>query len=197
MAALTSPHYTTHLRAAVRQTQRVHSSHWSPPHTRRASSQRCCTAAAVTRRLTIAGMATDAAAAAAGAGQGDTTAAAAAPPKPCLAAEAVVQKQLEAYNARDIEAFLAVMADDCVATDAVSGAVLCSGKEQLRARYSERFQTPVHSELLGRLCLGNVVVDREIITGLPGAAAADCLATYHCQGGLIRRMEFVWSSRRV
>jgi hypothetical protein len=102
---------------------------------------------------------------------------------------------LEAYNARDIEAFLALMADDCVATDALTGAVLCAGKEQLQARYSERFQTPVYSELLGRLCLGDVVVDREIITGLPGAASADCLATYHCSGGLIRKMEFVWKPR--
>jgi hypothetical protein len=39
------------------------------------------------------------------------------------------------------------------------GAVTC------RKRYESRFQTEVHSELLGRLCLGNVVVDREIITG--------------------------------
>lgn len=113
----------------------------------------------------------------------------------CLAAEAVVQKQLEAYNARDIEAFMALLSDDCVAKDAVTGAVMAQGKQQLRERYTNRFQTAVHSELLGRLCLGDVVVDREIISGLPDGAAADCLATYHCAGGLITRMEFVWKPR--
>jgi hypothetical protein len=40
--------------------------------------------------------------------------------------------QLEAYNARDLEAFMALLADDCVATDAVTGAVLGTGKAELR-----------------------------------------------------------------
>lgn len=149
---------------------------------------RCC-AAAVTRRLTVVGMASDAAAAATGhtePSKGEV---------PCLSAEAVVQKQLEAYNARDIEAFMALMSDDCIAKDAVTGQVMCQGKQQLRERYINRFKTAVYSELLGRLCLGDVVVDREIITGLPDGAVADCLATYHCKGGKIVRMEFVWKPR--
>lgn len=124
-----------------------------------------------------------------------TQAAAAEQQQGCLAAEAVVQKQLEAYNARDLEAFMALMSDDCVAKDAVTGAIMCQGTAQLRERYGNRFKTAVHSELLGRLCLGDVVVDREIITGLPDGAAADCLATYHVAGGKIVRMEFVWKPR--
>jgi hypothetical protein len=70
---------------------------------------------------------------------------------------------------------MAVMSEDVVALDAVTGSVLATGKEALRPRYVERFKTAVHSELLGRLCLGDVVVDREIITGLPNGAQADCL----------------------
>uniref|UniRef100_A0A383V6R6 SnoaL-like domain-containing protein n=1 Tax=Tetradesmus obliquus TaxID=3088 RepID=A0A383V6R6_TETOB len=111
-------------------------------------------------------------------------------------AEVVVQRQLEAYNARDLEAFMDLLSEQCVATDAVTGAVLGAGKAELRKRYESRFQTEVHSELLGRLCLGNVVVDREIITGLPDAGVADCLATYHCSGGKIQKMEFVWQPRK-
>ena len=38
-------------------------------------------------------------------------------------------------------------------------------------------------------------VDREIITGLPGGAAADCLATYVVQGGAIKRMILMWKPR--
>lgn len=69
------------------------------------------------------------------------------------------------------------------------------GHDALRARYAARFQTEVHSELLGRLVLGEVVIDREIISGLPDGAAADCMATYFVKDGLIRRMEFVWQPR--
>lgn len=137
--------------------------------------------------MTVVGMASDAAAAAAGAGRSTAGSS--------LAAEAVVQKQLEAYNARDIDAFMALMADDCVAKDAVTGAIMAQGHEQLRVRYGNRFKTAVYSELLGRLCLGDVVVDREIISGLPDGAVADCLATYHCKAGRITRMEFVWQPR--
>jgi hypothetical protein len=77
-----------------------------------------------------------------------------------------------------------------------AGKVIAQGTEQLRARYASRFETPVYSELLGRLVLGSVVVDREIITGLPDGQVADCLATYHIQQGRIARMEFVWQPRQ-
>ena len=146
----------------------------------------------VTRRSTVIGMASDAAAATAGVGNSAADQSRAG----TVAAEAVVQKQLEAYNARDIDAFMALMAEDCVAKDAVTGAVMAQGTQQLRQRYESRFKTDVHSELLGRLCLGDVVVDREFITGLPDGAAADCLATYHCKDGKIVRMEFVWQPRK-
>lgn len=32
--------------------------------------------------------------------------------------------------------------------------------------------------------------------GLPDAGVADCLATYHCSGGKIQKMEFVWQPRK-
>lgn len=72
---------------------------------------------------------------------------------------------------------------------------IAASAEQLRPRYVERFKSPVHCELLGRLALGNVVVDREIITGLPDGGVADCLATYTIEGGLISRIQFVWRPR--
>lgn len=63
-----------------------------------------------------------AAAGGAPAGGGATASAASSPPP--IAAETVVQKQLEAYNARDLEAFMALLSDDCVAKEAVTGAVM-------------------------------------------------------------------------
>jgi hypothetical protein len=107
----------------------------------------------------------------------------------------VVQKQLEYYNARDLDQFMSLMAPEVQTIDATTGKVLASGVDELRPRYVERFKTPVHCELLGRLCCGNVVVDREVITGLPDGAVADCLATYTVEDGKITKIQFVWMPR--
>lgn len=64
------------------------------------------------------------------------------------------------------------MPADLVSKDSLSDCYYIVCTVTCRKRYESRFQTEVHSELLGRLCLGNVVVDREIITGRPGNCAA-------------------------
>ncbi|GLI61868.1 hypothetical protein VaNZ11_004338 [Volvox africanus] len=112
-------------------------------------------------------------------------------------AAAIIQRQLELYNARQVEHFMDLFTDDVVVLDGITGAVIASSKEELRPRYVERFKSPVHCELLGRLVLGNVVVDREIITGLPNGGVADCMATYICDvaAGKIKRITFVWQPR--
>ncbi|GIL75608.1 hypothetical protein Vretimale_15133 [Volvox reticuliferus] len=112
-------------------------------------------------------------------------------------AAAIVQKQLELYNARQVDSFMELFTDDVVVLDGITGAIIASSKEELRPRYIERFKSPVHCELLGRLVLGNVVVDREIITGLPNEGVADCMATYVCDiaADKIKRITFVWQPR--
>lgn len=112
-------------------------------------------------------------------------------------AAALVQRQLELYNARDVDAFMTIFHEDVQVMDGITGAVLASSKAQLRPRYVERFKSPVCCELLGRLVLGNVVVDREIITGLPDDGVADCMATYVCEANLISKITFVWKPRTV
>ena len=79
--------------------------------------------------------------------------------------------------------------------DSESGKVIARSAAELRPRYVERFRSPVHCELVGRLHLGDTVVDREVITGLPDGAVADCMATYTVRGGRIQRMSFVWRPR--
>ena len=108
-----------------------------------------------------------------------------------------VQRQLELYNAREVEPFMQVFAEDVIITDAVTGATIATGKEQLKPRYVERFKSPVYCELISRVVLGNVVVDREIITGLPDGGVADCMASYVVEGGLIKRAAFVWKPRTL
>jgi hypothetical protein len=80
------------------------------------------------------------------------------------------------------------------ALDTETGAVIASSSAELRPRYAKRFETPVHCELIGRLACGDTVVDRERITGLPGGAAADCMAVYTVKGGKIQRMQLLWKA---
>jgi hypothetical protein len=125
----------------------------------------------------------------------------------------VVNQQLEAYHRRDLETFMSllvqseysqphgnlhvrVLADNVHVSDGETGAVIATTKE-LRPRYVTRFKSLVHCELIGRLCIGNTVVDREIITGLPDGQEADCLATYvvNESNWVIERIAFVWKPR--
>ncbi|KAF5835575.1 hypothetical protein DUNSADRAFT_7177 [Dunaliella salina] len=112
---------------------------------------------------------------------------------------ALVNKQFELYNARDLEKFMDLFTEDVIAQDAITDEILASGKAQLRSRYEKRFSTPVHAELLGRLTLGPVVHDREVIFGLPDNGVAECLATYVVDTSkspyLIKKVKFVWKPR--
>ncbi|MDP9107545.1 MAG: nuclear transport factor 2 family protein [Pseudomonadota bacterium] len=78
--------------------------------------------------------------------------------------EQIVQAQLDAYNARDVERLLAIYADDAQFFEHPS-TLLFAGSEQLRARFVERFAEPdLYARLLHRTVLGNRVIDHEAIT---------------------------------
>lgn len=53
-------------------------------------------------------------------------------------AEAVVQRQLEAYNARDVDAWLATYARDAEQHE-LHGALLAKGHDAMRARITRNF----------------------------------------------------------
>ena len=112
-------------------------------------------------------------------------------------AVAIAQRQLELYNLRQVDPFLELFADDVIVMNGLTGTITASNKNELRPRYVARFQTPVHCELIGRLVIGNTVVDREVITGLPNGDVADCMATYVCDvdTNTIKRINFVWQLR--
>ncbi len=58
-----------------------------------------------------------------------------------MSPQAVVQRQLEAYNARDIDALMETYADD-VQVYEHPATLLASGAAQLRERQSVRLQEP-------------------------------------------------------
>ncbi len=105
-----------------------------------------------------------------------------------------VQRQLEAYNRRDLEAFVALFAPGAEIFDLGASAPMLSGVEQIRSRYDEVFRASpdLHSEVLNRTALQRVVVDLERITGRNGSPDAILmLAIYEVEEGLIQRAHFV------
>ena len=106
--------------------------------------------------------------------------------------EAVVQRQLEAYNARDIDALLAAYADDAQ-TFEHPAKLLASGSVQLRDRFMARFQEPnLHAALVERVVMGHIVVDHEKVTRTfpEGPGSLELLMIYDVQKGRIAK---AWS----
>jgi hypothetical protein len=106
-------------------------------------------------------------------------------------AEALVQRQLEAYNARDLAAFVAVYGDDIALFRPPATEAFVVGKAALAEMYAtQRFNLPgLHAELLGRIVLGNKVIDHERISGVR-EQAFDVAAVYEVGDGLIRKAWF-------
>jgi hypothetical protein len=103
-----------------------------------------------------------------------------------------VERQLEAYNARDIDAFVACYAEDVVIEDA-GGATQMSGRETMRERYGELFATSpeLHAEVPTRIRIGSYVVDEERVTGFRGGEI-HAVAIYTLgDDGLIERVWFL------
>lgn len=104
-------------------------------------------------------------------------------------AEVVVQRQLDAYNARDIETLLSVYADDAQLFDHPSKLV-AAGTAELRRRFTARFQEPnLQAALLKRIVAGEMVIDHERVTRTfpEGAGAIELVMIYEVQGSRIAK----------
>ncbi len=103
----------------------------------------------------------------------------------------VVQRQVEAYNDHDLDAFVASYSDIVEIFRMPSAAPAISSKGQLAEFYAtERFGIPgLKAEILKRIVLGNKVVDHERVHGLR-ADPVEIIAVYEVVDGLIRRVWF-------
>ncbi len=104
--------------------------------------------------------------------------------------EAVVQSQLEAYNARDIEAFMALYSDE-VELFNFPDKSFQKDKSKMRVGYQEYFEsTPnLHCEIKNRIVIGNKVIDEEFITANKTTFSA--VAIYEVENGKIVNVTFI------
>jgi hypothetical protein len=102
------------------------------------------------------------------------------------AVEALVQHQLDAYNARDLARFVAVYSEDVRLYRPPASEPFVVGKAALAELYAtQRFNLPgLHAELVNRMVLGNKVIDHERIRGVR-EQPFDVAAVYEVIDGLI------------
>jgi hypothetical protein len=115
------------------------------------------------------------------------------------APELVVQRQLDAYNARDIDALLATYAPDARQYEH-PGKLLATGAAEMRERMAQRFDEPnLHARLLQRVVMGNIVIDHEEVTRTfpEGAGRVDMVAIYEVAGGRIQSASVQVSNKRL
>ena len=102
----------------------------------------------------------------------------------------LAQRQLNAYNFRNIDAFLEPYAED-VEVYNYPDKLLFKGKEAMRKNYSQMFEnTPnLHCELLGRIVQGNIVIDQERVQF--GDKIVEAVAIYHVENNKINKVYFI------
>ena len=107
--------------------------------------------------------------------------------------EAVVQRQFEAYNARDLDAMMATYADTACQFEFPAN-LLASGAAQIRERFAARFTEPnLHARLLNRIVSGNTVIDHEEVTRTfpEGTGRLELVAFYRVEAGKISQAWFI------
>jgi hypothetical protein len=106
--------------------------------------------------------------------------------------ELPVQRQFDAYNARDLERFVAQYTEDVQLFRPPKAEPFVAGKTAMSGLYATHvFTLPdLHVTLVNRMVMGNKVVDQEHITGM-GPAPVDAVAVYEVNPqGLIDKVWF-------
>ena len=109
--------------------------------------------------------------------------------------EGFAQRQLDAYNARDLAAFVREYTEDVQVFRLPDPNPAIVGREALAAHYRDnRFNVPkLHAELVDRMVFGNKVIDQEIVTGLP-SGTMHAAAIYEVTPNGISKVWFVSAS---
>ncbi len=105
----------------------------------------------------------------------------------------VVKAQLDAYNGRDIDAFMRYWADDA-RMYAHPDTLLCEGHAAIRARHADRFgEADLHARLIDRQVIGDTVIDRERVTRTfpEGRGEIDVIGIYEVKDAKITRVWFI------
>jgi hypothetical protein len=111
----------------------------------------------------------------------------------------IVDRQLAAYNAKNLDAFMALYAPD-VELYELPDKPLAKGTTAMRERYQQRFADPIlHATIANRIVMENKVIDHERIrrTWPEGPGTWEAVAIYEVDGALIKRVWFILGAKTV
>lgn len=105
--------------------------------------------------------------------------------------EEAVSRQLELYNAHDLEGFCACYADDVVLQNLPEPKPYVGSKAELREVYRMRFSNPnLRARIAKRIAQGPYVIDQEEVEGI-GEKTLQVIAIYEVRDDLIRSVRFI------
>jgi hypothetical protein len=108
--------------------------------------------------------------------------------------EEIVDAQVAAYNARDLDQFLRCYAADVQVHGFPSGRRLADRSDGAFAdRYRALFEASpdLHAEIVARVVHGRIVVDQERVTGFRGSEAVNAAVIYEVGPDVIERVWFL------
>lgn len=109
--------------------------------------------------------------------------------------EGFAQRQLDAYNARDLERFVAEYTEDVVVYRLPGAEPVLVGKQSFAEHYRKnRFSLPgLHAEVVNRMVIGNKVIDHERVQGV-GPEPMEVAAIYEVTPHGISKVWFLSST---
>ena len=118
------------------------------------------------------------------------------PPSPPVP---LIDRQLAAYNAHDLEAFVATYSPDIELFEFPDKSH-AKGMAALRERYKQRFADPIlHATIADRMVLGNKVIDHELIrrTWPEGPGSWEAVVIYEMDKDLIAKCWFILGEKKL
>lgn len=112
------------------------------------------------------------------------------PKREDVGAEKAAQRQLEAYNKRDLDAFVDAFAEDIKVYN-YPNTLSYEGQEKLRENFKGFFArvTDLHCDIKNRIVIGNIVIDEEYITA--NGRNFSAVAIYEVENDKVKAMNFV------
>jgi len=103
----------------------------------------------------------------------------------------IAQKQLDAYNAQDLDTYVSFFTEDCIVSG-LNGTPTETSRDAIKARYAKAFaQFPQNKAILkSRIAVGSTVIDHEKVVRAPGGEEFEIIAIYSFRDGLIARVDF-------
>lgn len=108
--------------------------------------------------------------------------------------ERIVQEQVRAYNARDLDWFVGLYTEDATIRKLLTNEIVGQGRAYFLDRYGQRFSASpdLHATIHDRIVLGKYVIDFEEVVRRKSDPTVSALAIYSVDEGKIDNVWFVF-----